>query len=252
MRTKTKEYLTTREDRARARSKREKAEGVLVPVNVFAVQDLLRGEPLLRVSVRAKIPRRTLDHLRSGKVRRSRHKVLARLAAYFKLGDGALIGQPDAQRSLTPGAYACEARAERTLRLLIPAGAADVSLLELLTRAHDLDTLRNLFGADGLAVLKRDSDDSGWRPNRTVLRRLERLRAEYADIIHALFRVLIEASSKEAGRGIQIERLRSALRRLTAASEDATPAIQLPPSLVEGVRQEMVARNGEVQLRPMA
>ena len=252
MRTKTKEYLTTREDRARARRKREKAEGLLAPVNLLAVQYQLRGRPLSRVSRLTEIPRRTLDHLRSGKVRRTRYKVLACLAAYFKVDVGALIGQPDAQPSLTPGAYACEARAKMTLRLLIPGGAPDASLLELLTRAHDLDTLRNLFGADGLAVFERDSDESGWHPNRTELPQRERLRTEYAEAVHALFRVLIEASSKEAGRGIQCERLRSALRLLTAASEDATPAIQLPPSLVEGVRQEMVARNGEVQLRPMA
>ena len=120
-----KNHLTTRAERATARTKREKSAGQLVPLNVTAVQDLLLGRQLATVSRHTKVPRRTLDHLRSGRVARTRLRVLQSLATHFKRDITALIGKASHLGDPTPsGDYSCRARADMTLRRLGEAGVA--------------------------------------------------------------------------------------------------------------------------------
>lgn len=219
-------HLTTRAERANARRSRERASGQLVPVNVTAVQDLLFGRQLATVSRQTGVPRRTLDHLRSGQVSRTRYRVLQRLATLFKRDIRALIGDLNRSADPTPpGEYACQARADMTLRRLGEAGVAsvdDVGLRLHLERIHDLETGRRMCGAEGLPVWRLDGE-AGWRPQRLNRRKLEKLKAEYADLVHRLFCVLLEASSREAGKGIKLERLTEILATLNRAADAPTP-----------------------------
>lgn len=231
--------LTTRAERANARKKRERASGQLVPVNVTAVQDLLFGRQLATVSRQTGVPRRTLDHLRSGEVSRTRHIVLQRLATHFKRDIMALIGDPHQPANPTPpGEYASQARADMTLRRLWEAGVAsvdDIGLRLHLERIHDLETGRRVLGAEGLPVWRLDGEP-GWRPQRLNRRKLEKLKAEYADLVHRLFCVLLEASSREAGKGIKLARLTESLTALNRAADAPTP--------MDAAMQELLSKRG--------
>ena len=221
-------YRTTRIERAAARRKREKDSGQLVPVNVQAIQDLLRGQALARIARKTGVPRRTLDHLRHGRVARTRYRLLQRLAAHFQRDVAALMQLPGrAETSVTLGAYASQARADMTLRRLAKAGVAqvdDLALRVLLERFHDLSTFRAVLGAQGLPIWELN-DTAGWRPLELRRRKLEQLKARFADLVHELFKVVVQASNKEPEHGIQVGRLRHVLEQVVKSADADLAAV---------------------------
>jgi len=127
-----------------------------------------------------------------------------------------------------------------TLRKLAGAGVTETDNLRLLTlleRFHDLSTFRSIMGAQGLPIFKL-GEESGWRPLRKNQRKVERLRERFADLIHELFAVLIAASSKEAGEGIQLARLETALEAVARSADALAPKDDELRMLVEAALAE--------------
>ena len=94
----------------------------------------------------------------------------------------------------------------------------------LLERFHDLSTFRAVLGAQGLPIWELN-DTAGWRPLELRRRKLEQLKARFADLVHELFEVVVQASSKEPGEGVQVGRLLQVLEQVVKSADADLAAV---------------------------